>query len=164
MNNIEIEKAAKRLRKRYDVEGIIDLEEIVYSMDGMISVADIPNEKEIHGGSLRVNKDGSFEIILSPFTSKNRDRFTVAHEIGHLVLHTNQSKNQHYRYGSNQAEVEANKFAGALLMPQEDYIDAVDRFVDKNGMVDLQKLANYFQVSVDAVRVRGEYLRVFQYE
>ncbi|MFC9955734.1 ImmA/IrrE family metallo-endopeptidase [Streptomyces prasinus] len=44
--------------------------------------------------------------------SGDRDRFTLAHELGHLVLHT-------FRPRAKDAEAEANRFASALLMPRE---------------------------------------------
>jgi Zn-dependent peptidase ImmA (M78 family)/DNA-binding XRE family transcriptional regulator len=44
----------------------------------------------------------------------DRDRFTVAHELGHLLLHTIRSG-----IPSDQAEDEANRFAGALLIPAQ---------------------------------------------
>lgn len=45
----------------------------------------------------------------------DRQRFTVAHELGHLVLHRNRRPGDRHL-----AEREANMFAGALLMPETD--------------------------------------------
>ncbi|WP_327732494.1 XRE family transcriptional regulator [Streptomyces nojiriensis] len=47
--------------------------------------------------------------------SGDRQRFTTAHELGHLVLHP------HRRAGldAKQAETEAHRFAGAFLLPKE---------------------------------------------
>ncbi len=56
--------------------------------------------------------DGRPIISLSGGHSGDRDRFTVAHELGHLVLHTSRPG-----VDSKQAELEANRFAGALLLP-----------------------------------------------
>lgn len=47
-----------------------------------------------------------------PGASGDRDRFTLAHEVGHLVLHT-------FRPRAKNAEAEANLFASALLVPRE---------------------------------------------
>lgn len=46
-----------------------------------------------------------------PGSQGDRDRFTLAHEVGHAVLHT-------FRPRAADAEQEANRFAGALLMPR----------------------------------------------
>jgi hypothetical protein len=46
-----------------------------------------------------------------PGARPDRDRFTLAHELGHLVLHS--------RRDSAAAEWEANRFASAILMPAQ---------------------------------------------
>jgi Zn-dependent peptidase ImmA (M78 family) len=50
----------------------------------------------------------------------DRDRFNVAHELGHLVLHTLRSNTDPTR-----AEAEAHRFAGALLLPRERAMQAM---------------------------------------
>jgi hypothetical protein len=37
--------------------------------------------------SIRIEPTGEFEIFLPSVTSLGRDRFTIAHELGHLFLH-----------------------------------------------------------------------------
>lgn len=60
----------------------------------------------------------------------DRLRFTLAHELGHLILHRNR------RPSSNQlAEVEANAFAGALLMPKKDALSALTPSMSLNDYV-----------------------------
>lgn len=48
-------------------------------------------------------------IGFFPGSSADRDRFTLAHELGHAVLHSDRT--------SSDPEIEANLFAGAFLMP-----------------------------------------------
>lgn len=50
-------------------------------------------------------------IVLNEEQPADRQRFTLAHEIAHLVMH---------RFPSSTMEDEANVFAGALLMPAND--------------------------------------------
>jgi Zn-dependent peptidase ImmA (M78 family) len=52
-------------------------------------------------------------IFLSTGKSGERGRFDAAHELGHLVLH-----GEHQVLNRPAAEVEANRFAAALLMPR----------------------------------------------
>jgi Zn-dependent peptidase ImmA (M78 family) len=52
-------------------------------------------------------------IFLNTSKSGERGRFDAAHELGHLVLH-----GEHQVLGRPAAEVEANRFAAALLMPR----------------------------------------------
>jgi Zn-dependent peptidase ImmA (M78 family)/transcriptional regulator with XRE-family HTH domain len=50
-------------------------------------------------------------IFLNRNMPADRQRFTLAHELGHIVLH---------RFPSAEMETQANEFASALLMPRED--------------------------------------------
>lgn len=52
-------------------------------------------------------------IVLAPGKSAERRRFDLAHELGHLVLHSEREMFQGPR-----AEEEANSFAAAFLMPR----------------------------------------------
>jgi Zn-dependent peptidase ImmA (M78 family) len=52
-------------------------------------------------------------IFLSTSKSVERGRFDAAHELGHLVLHA-----EHQVLNRSAAEVEANRFAAAFLMPR----------------------------------------------
>lgn len=76
----------------------------------------------------------------------HRQRFTVAHEIGHLLLgHT--AKNFILDLNSRKPEeIEANQFAAELLMPlamlKEDF---------QNGNKDIKYIAERYNVSEDAV-------------
>jgi Zn-dependent peptidase ImmA (M78 family) len=50
-------------------------------------------------------------ILLNSTHPADRMRFTLAHELGHLVMH---------RFPTDDMETEANEFASALLMPTSD--------------------------------------------
>lgn len=52
-------------------------------------------------------------IVLTGGHPGDRDRFNTAHELGHLVLHSERRGVDH-----KQAEIEAHRFAGALLLPK----------------------------------------------
>lgn len=58
-------------------------------------------------------------ICVSRGMSGDRQRFTVAHEVGHLVLH--QFRNLEPR----RAEPEAHRFAGALLIPKDAALESI---------------------------------------
>ena len=57
--------------------------------------------------------DGHPYIFLNTQKSTERTRFDVAHELGHLVLHTQEHP------GTRDRESEAMQFAAAFLMPRE---------------------------------------------
>lgn len=81
-----------------------------------IVVLRIPSEVPFHDGFSAwpdYGLDGRPVIALTGQRSPDRERFTIAHELGHLVLHTLRGED----LSPKQAEDEANRFAGALLIP-----------------------------------------------
>ena len=61
-------------------------------------------------GFTDVDDKNNYRIVINEENSKFRCRFTVSHEIGHIVLHRT------FR-DSNKLEKEANMFATRILMP-----------------------------------------------
>ncbi|WP_157212110.1 ImmA/IrrE family metallo-endopeptidase [Desulfomonile tiedjei] len=132
------------------------LEWIVRRLGGRIRNLNPFEEAENGSGSLVVNSDRTFTIFLSPYTSILRDNFTIAHELGHYFLHYKDEGEETVvfnRYGSDVFEWEANRFAAALLMPKEEFKQAVQVF---NG--NLSAVAGHFEVSVAAADVRNGYI------
>lgn len=99
----------------------------------------------------------------------NRQRFTIAHECGHFVLHKSHiTKEIHVdktfqmlmrdsvsAAGVNEIEIEANLFAAELLMPESLLTEALgnEAFdIDDEDAVTL--LAKSFKVSLSAMRFR----------
>lgn len=113
--------------------------------------ADIEYVPDTHEG-LTILAPGVLKIRLSDATSRWRDRFTIAHELGHYFLHYRAMGHigvkTFYRDERSTADVQANVFAAALLMPVDRFIEA---FYEDEGSI--QKLANRFEVSPAAVRV-----------
>lgn len=90
----------------------------------------------------------------------NRDRFTIAHELGHVFLNHIDNYEVLYRNGNNEIEYEANEFAAELLMSEEEFREAVND-ATVNGVCDLKKVSKKFEVSESAVLTRGRFLGVF---
>ncbi len=102
----------------------------------------------------------------------NRQRFSIAHEIGHFILHEGDTYiDKGYRVlfrdlesgsGSKGEEMDANAFAAALLMPAEWVKDAFfQQPFDLTEDYVLQMLANKFKVSIQAMSYRLMRLRIF---
>jgi Zn-dependent peptidase ImmA (M78 family) len=91
-------------------------------------------------------------IVLRGASGEHRRRFTIAHEIGHFVLHPQRLAPE--RGGAVNAawqgqEREADQFAAELLMPAALVREAVLEHGD-----DLRRLADRFDVSRKAMQVR----------
>ena len=97
------------------------------------------------------------EILLNAGDSRNRQRFTCAHELGHYTKRTQAGDDGPWEYvdhrdalstrGRDPDEIYANQFAAALLMPAP----AVRSLA---GTLVLPTLAYEFGVSADAMSFR----------
>jgi Zn-dependent peptidase ImmA (M78 family) len=146
---------------KYTVGG--DLDDVVSNLGGKIRYLDlygIGNSSD--SGSIEINDFMDFTITLANHTGPLRDRFTVAHELGHYVLHylypkqvlnENLSKVKAERYGSGRVETEANYFAACLLMPEEEYRA---EYTSQFGAHSI--LSDKFAVSTRASRLRAKNL------
>jgi len=95
-------------------------------------------------GILAQTKAGS-NIAYNNSHHRHRQRFTVAHEIGHCLLgHTCSGADYNFK-SKDPREVEANQFASELLMPLQNLKDAC-----KTG-IDVEQLATTFDVSKESM-------------
>ncbi len=93
-------------------------------------------------------------IFVNKRDPASRQRFTVAHELGHYILHkgTNNRYDEYHRYTPEEVkrEFEANDFAAKLLMPVNTFVESFHR---NNGI--LLYIAYEFGVSVRVCEVRA---------
>lgn len=134
----------------YDANGCADIDLLLRRLGGHVGYA--KDEESSH-----VRERGDFTIFIPQLTSARRDRFTIAHELGHYFLHYLHAKEQgeksFSRGGRDRAETEANVFASALLMPAEAFKAAHQAYAG-----DTWKLAAQFDVSPRAAEVRAQVL------
>lgn len=107
-------------------------------------------------------------IVVNAEHPEVRKRFTVAHELGHLLLHDYQTPhadtgfkirfraNREYD-GTIAEEIEANQFAAELLMPASMILERVHEldleYADGDDNA-LKELALEFNVSLRALQIR----------
>lgn len=160
-----INDIAEAVRAQYQVITPVDISEAVKKMGGTIS--DDPSMDSFADGKIRKTGEHGFEIVVSSFQSPKRRKFTIAHELGHLFLHmgymtnpilwSKQDAKIFWRNGNSDTECQANEFAAAFLMPQDEYREVMDRNT-KGTTVYTSEIAKHFDVSVDTAANRGEQL------
>lgn len=161
LSKTSVDQLAANVAKKLGYQIGADLFPIVESLGGRVAVNNLWQASDATSGSIRIEADGSFEIALASHTGADRDRFTIAHELGHYVLHylwPNQHGNatgpvEAKRYGTGRVEWEANWFAAGFLMPASDFRRL---WAEHGGSV--SALAEIFKVSTEAARVRCETL------
>lgn len=116
-------------------------------------------------GALRPSASG-WIIYVRSSDSIRRQRFTIAHELGHLRLHAqnhprgftdedvNFFRTDGTADGDQRTETEANQFAAELLMPRPNVQEAY------RHIKSLSVLARNFGVSTEAVGYRLSALRL----
>lgn len=158
-----IETTIQRLLQDHKVQKPpVPVEVIARKLGALVRYS--PFDGEISGMVYR-DKDRTV-IGVNSFHHPNRQRFTVAHEIGHMLLH--KGKEVHidrtFRVNlrddvSSQAvdreEIEANRFAAELLMPKQMLMEDLKRQeIDFESEEDLLVLARKYRVSLQALTFR----------
>jgi IrrE N-terminal-like domain len=101
-----------------------------------------------------------FRIRINRHEIPERQRFTLAHEIAHYILHRDKIgggvvDNVMYRSNlSSRLEVEANKLAADIIMPTSLINYHLTKFPENYSEETVIGLANIFRVSQPAMRIR----------
>lgn len=164
--NVKPYERAQQLLARLEIKDApVPLEKIAKALGAQLRFS--PLDSELSG--MVYIKDGTPIIGVNSLHHPNRQRFTIAHEIGHLELHKDEiskavhvdkdfpvlMRDQKAATGTDQLEIEANQFAAELLMPKKLIDEAI-----KGGLPDidtdipLEELAKKFRVSKQALEYR----------
>lgn len=160
ISTLQIENLATEILFRHNLFAVPVNPVEVANREG-INVYDTEFEDRSISGVLRREGD-DFQIYVNSQHSSLRKRYTVAHELGHYFLHKEQvsafidPELNLYRCDNNDAsgtdswfrEVQANKFAAALLMPAK---LVAEQYA---ALQDIDSLASMFLVSREAMGIR----------
>lgn len=159
MKKEDIKKITEAVLKNAGVESLpIPVEKIAEGLGMSISYA--PSEE--YSGMLVRKKDGSGKVLvgINSAESRERQRFTIAHEVGHFFLHKDLDVSVDYRMSYSAPkpprEQEADEFAGNLLMPKKLLVSDFDQIISNHSFLetDLKNLAKKYAVSTEAMRIR----------
>jgi predicted transcriptional regulator len=161
LSKAAVSKLGESVAKQLKFEPGGDIRDVVSRLGGRIEYQDFWELDQSTSGSIEIDGEGKFVIYLAKHTSQERDRFTIAHELGHYVVHFlwPRKQGEHIeklaasRYGSGREEWEANWFAASFLMPVAPFAEAVERKEQDIGAV-----AEQFKVSYSAAEIRAKAL------
>jgi Zn-dependent peptidase ImmA (M78 family) len=169
MTNRETSKPRARARNLLRTHGVsgppVLVEDLAHSMGITVRLA--PLEDELSG--MIFMKEGRPIIVVNSIHPRNRQRFTIAHELGHYELHMSDigshihvdkkyfvmARDGSSSRGFDPKEIEANRFAAELLVPREFLIAEIrGRIVDVEDEEVVAELARTFQVSPQMMAIR----------
>ncbi len=136
----------------------VDLERLARHL-GVIEIIDRPLSAE---GYVEQRPEGHFRIVLRGDRKTNRKRFSLAHELGHIILHKldrgpESAMGRRYRDCTKVAtsldeEALADHLAGLILLPSPIMASYLPRFFSIRKIINL---ADYARVSPSAALIRA---------
>ncbi|MCX6795790.1 MAG: ImmA/IrrE family metallo-endopeptidase [Candidatus Falkowbacteria bacterium] len=161
---------AEKLLNKYEISiAPVDVEKIAGDMG--IEVSRMKFSKDEISGAIKIKgKSGNPAIAVNEDHCKERQRFTIAHEIGHFILHSidnfhiDSTEAVYFRDANatssttNIKEVQANQFAAELLMPKSMIVSDLQGGYKLNNSDDdvqiIARLAKKYNVSSQAMSKR----------
>jgi len=156
----QVNTVAAAIRQKLDIKDdtLVDITKLALDLGCAVFEVDFVDD-DVSGSVEFV--DGKNIINISKDDGEKRKRFTIAHELAHVILHRNPGQTlvdyrQPYEYYIDKIdirkEVQANMLAAALLMPKDTFKKTWTEFED------VEKTAEFFRVSRKAVSIRLETL------
>lgn len=163
--------AARELRKQlYKGSRKTDIKKVAKHLGVRVIEQALPDDTS---GVLVVDK-GVPTVIVNASEGPYRQKFTIAHELGHFYMHKPTGihvdkksawayRNESSKLGTDMIEVEANQFAAEILMPEE----VIGGYQKKHKITDfddsmIEGLAKYLGVSFTAMTIRLTSLRLLK--
>lgn len=101
----------------------------------------------------------TFTVIDNPTP---KERFQMAVDFGHILLGHVANTYNLYRKNANEIMFEANTLGAAILCPEDDFRETVLDYIDENDYVDVEKVAQHFNVPLSVAKTFGRQLNLFQ--
>ncbi len=155
VSKAKIDELAAQVAAKVGYKPGADLEPIVRRLGGVIQyhtwdVGDSSGSLEVRPGEKPL-----FTIRLPSFASNMRNRFTIAHELGHYFLHSDVGRKRIRveRAGTGRVEWEANWFAAGFLLPEAGFREDWAKFGGSVGL-----LIGRYKVSTGVIEIRQQTL------
>lgn len=153
----DVERAAKTLRRKWGLgsSAIADLTTLLESKGVM--VIEINRPSGFTGLSGYVNKEIPVITINRNITDITRKRFTLAHELAHLLLDFEEGL-------TNRVERLCDYFAGAVLIVDDALIEELGRNRTRISVTELIRIKEKYGISVQAIMIRAKAVGLISYQ
>lgn len=155
-NSIEdAEAIAKKYRKIINISAIQPISDLISILENLgimiIQIVDVNNYIKDFDGLSEIVDDIPFIVLLDNIKDGARQRFTIAHELGHLVMDIADELD---------AEKMCHRFASAFLMPRESIINEFGNFRKNISLFELKPFKEEYKVSYAAIIYRLKDLNI----
>lgn len=149
----EIAKHTRRIMGLNKREPVLNIFNLIESSGIIVIEFDDVTDK-FDGVSLKTDK-GIPVIIINKNFPNDRKRFTLAHELGHILMHITGDFPVPNHRDEKQKEIEANRFASEFLMPEE----GIKNSLIGLSLYDLAPLKKYWHTSKQSIIRRAKDLK-----
>ena len=152
----QVELAAERVRERWGLGSgpIPDLTALLEERGILVIVTTVNGEEQFDG--LQANADGQPLVVVAADWPGDRQRFTLAHELGHLLLRGR------LRSRALNEEKACNRFAGAFLLPAAAARERLGERRDKLSQAELRRLKRDYGLSMAGCVYRAADLGIIE--
>lgn len=139
----DVEKAVLALRECWNL-GLDPIDDLVEMLEGRgIKVGIVPGADDFDALTLYANETMPI-IVVKDGVPGDRQRFSIAHELGHIILEIPQ------KWEDDQAEKAAYRFAGAFLAPAPAVKQELGEKRQKLDLYELHLLKHKYGMSMQA--------------
>jgi Zn-dependent peptidase ImmA (M78 family)/DNA-binding XRE family transcriptional regulator len=149
----EIEKAVVGLRKKWQIGLLSPVHKVIELLEiNNIKIIELDVSSDFDGLSTII-RDIPIIVINKGFDNV-RKRFTVLHELAHLVFRFPEE------YGPKEIEKICHYFAGAFLIPREAFIRDFSSSRSRISLFELIKMKENYGISIQAIMARAKDLGI----
>jgi Zn-dependent peptidase ImmA (M78 family) len=119
----------------------------------------VSESSSVIGAGALIKQKGRFIIHYAPDLTSQRRRFTIAHELGHIIVDTAGPRGPQH---GKELERLCDMFATEILMPKKTFVEQASNEI---GIKEIFRLARLFDTSLTSTAIRyAELLRVSVFE
>ncbi len=145
-------EVARKVKEYWKIgrDGISNVIETLEDNGAMV----IEVEADRHFDGLSGTANGRVIIVVSKDSNAERKRFTILHELGHVVMDTPPDM------PAEEVESLCNTFASEMLIDKEDFLLKIGSERKDISLAELQDLQRHYGISIDALMSKAHNLKV----